>query len=146
MKKKIAEILLVEDNEDDIFLTRKAFEMSKFHANLNVLTRGEYVMDYLNKVGDYIDKPIPDIILLDLNLPKLNGIEVLNMIKTHQKFKVIPVIMLTTSEDELDVKNSYLGHSNSYIRKPVTFRRFQEVISQIEEFWFTVVKLFPDDK
>jgi chemotaxis family two-component system response regulator Rcp1 len=135
------EILLVEDNLGDIRLTKEALKDSKILNILNVVRNGEQALDYLRKSNEYTDAVRPDLILLDLNLPKKNGQEVLAEIKTDPDLKRIPVVILTTSKAELDILQSYNLHANCYIIKPVNFEDFTTVIRSIENFWFTVVKL-----
>jgi chemotaxis family two-component system response regulator Rcp1 len=135
------EILLVEDNLGDVRLTKEALKDSKILNILNVVRNGEQALDYLRKSNEYTDAVRPDLILLDLNLPKKNGQEVLAEIKTDPDLKRIPVVILTTSKAERDILQSYNLHANCYIIKPVNFEDFTTVIRSIENFWFTVVKL-----
>jgi CheY-like chemotaxis protein len=135
------EILLVEDNPGDARLTLEAFKDGKVQTNLNVVDDGQKAMDYLNKVGTYTKKPRPDIVLLDLNLPKKDGREVLAEIKADNNLKLIPVVILTTSKAEEDILNTYDHHANCYITKPVDLGQFMEVVRSIESFWLTLVKL-----
>lgn len=134
-------ILLVEDNEGDILLTKDALENGKILNKLTIVKDGKAAIDYLTKKDDYINSELPDLILLDINLPKKNGHEVLQFIKTNEDLKQIPVIMLTTSSSELDINLSYKEHANCYITKPVEVDSFLDVISKIENFWITIVKL-----
>lgn len=134
-------ILLVEDNEGDILLTKDALESGKILNKLTIVKDGKTAIDYLTKKDDYINSELPDLILLDVNLPKKNGHEVLHFIKTNEDLKQIPVIMLTTSSSELDINLSYKEHANCYITKPVEVDSFLDVISKIENFWITIVKL-----
>lgn len=136
------EILLVEDNEGDIILTRKAFERGKVINKLHVTRNGEEALDFLYKRNGYEDAVTPDLILLDLNMPKVNGQEVLADIKQNDRLKMIPVIVLTTSSADEDILRSYKLHANSYIKKPVDFLQFGEVIQQLQNYWFSVVR-FP---
>lgn len=135
------EILLVEDNEADIRLTREGIKEAKIHNNLYVTRDGEEAMQFLHKEGNYIDAVTPDLILLDLNLPKKDGREVLKEIKSDKTLSHIPVVILTTSEAEKDIIKSYKLHANCYVKKPMGIDQFVEVISAIENFWFTIVKL-----
>ena len=128
-------VLLVEDNEGDILLTREAFEESKVQADLSVVRNGQEALDFLFKRKDYEDAQKPDIILLDINIPIYNGHEVLQQIKTDEQLKTIPVIMLTTSNSQEDVKKSYEQHCNTYIVKPLDMEEFLEVILKIDQFW-----------
>jgi len=134
-------ILLVEDNPGDIRLTKEALKEGKIKNNLNVVMDGEEALLFLKKGGDHKDSPEIDIILLDLNLPKKDGREVLSEIKTDPVLKYIPVIILTTSSAEQDILTTYSNHANCYIMKPVDFNQFINVIRRIEEFWLTIVKL-----
>jgi len=138
---KPANVLLVEDNEDDIELTLEALEDSKVRMETHVVTDGISAMAFLHREGDYADKPRPDLILLDLNLPLMDGREVLKNIKEDPNLAQIPVVVLTTSEDDGDISNAYQLHANCYISKPVDFLKFTEIIRQIEGFWLQLVKL-----
>lgn len=140
LHKKI-EILLVEDNPGDVRLTQEAFKTGKVHNTLHVVWDGEEAMTFLNREGDYKDAPRPDIILLDLNLPKKDGREVLKDIKCDEKLKTIPVVVLTTSSAEEDILKSYNLHANCYITKPVDLDKFLTIVQYIEDFWLTIVKL-----
>lgn len=140
-KTRPVEILLVEDNEGDVFLTKKAFEKAKILNNIHVVEDGEKVMQYLRGDGEYKGSVKPDIILLDINLPKKNGTEVLVEIKEDDNFKRIPVVILTSSKAEQDVVKSYDLHASSYIVKPLDVSKFQNVVTAIEDFWFSVVIL-----
>ncbi|HRH39804.1 MAG TPA: response regulator [Flavobacteriales bacterium] len=135
------EILLIEDNPGDIVLTQEAFRESNLKTNMNVVGDGASAIEYLSHSGQYSGSASPDLILLDLNLPKLSGREVLELIKTHEHWKMIPVIMLTTSESEHDVNDAYLRHVNCYITKPMAFDPFIEVIRKIEGFWLGLARL-----
>lgn len=128
-------ILLIEDNPGDVRLTQEAFKEGKKKVNLEVVMDGVEAIKYLRKQDKYADVPIPDLILLDLNLPKWDGREVLKEIKTDKKLKRIPVVVLTTSNAEQDIINSYDLHANCYINKPVDFDNFFEIIQKIEDFW-----------
>lgn len=142
------EILLVEDNEADAFLTQTAFEQGKILNHLHLATDGEMALSILNKEPPYEDHVTPDIILLDINLPKIDGREVLQAIKSHETLKRIPVIILTGSEANEDIMQMYDLHATSYITKPVGVERFNEVVKATENFWFCVVELptQPDKK
>jgi CheY-like chemotaxis protein len=139
-------ILLVEDNPGDIRLTKEVLKEGKIRNNLSVVTDGEEALLFLKKTGQYKDDFTPDIILLDLNLPKKDGREVLSQIKDDPILKLIPVIVLTTSDAEQDIMNVYAHHANCYITKPVDFNQFINVIRSIENFWLTIVKLPRSDK
>lgn len=134
-------ILLVEDNEGDIELTKEALDESKIKNSMSVVRDGWEAIQYLEKKEGYEDVVAPNLVLLDINLPKLNGHKVLKHIKNHPDLKQIPVIMLTTSSDESDVIKSYENYSNCYITKPVEINRFLEVIASIEHFWISIVQL-----
>jgi chemotaxis family two-component system response regulator Rcp1 len=138
---KIVDILLVEDNPGDIRLTQEILKDSKIRNNLNVVMDGEEAITYLMKKGKHSNKKTPDIILLDLNLPKKNGKEVLAEIKTHPDLRRIPVVVLTTSVAEQDIMRSYDLYANCYITKPIDLDQFITVVKLIEDFWFTIVKL-----
>ncbi|PIR37204.1 MAG: response regulator [Alphaproteobacteria bacterium CG11_big_fil_rev_8_21_14_0_20_39_49] len=133
------EILLVEDNPGDVVLTKKAFETSKISNNINVAKDGEIALSMLRKEDGYSDIITPDIVLLDLNLPKKDGREVLEEIKNDEALKKIPVVVLTSSKAERDILETYGLHANSYILKPVNLEKFAEVVKSIENFWFTIV-------
>ena len=141
MDTKPVEILLVEDNEGDVGLVEEVFEDAKIRNTLHVAEDGEEAMLFLNKEKPFNKAPTPDIILLDLNLPQKDGREVLEEIKTDDKLKRIPVVVLTTSKAEEDIVRSYDLHANSYITKPVDFDQFIRVIKSIEDFWLEVVRL-----
>lgn len=134
-------ILLVEDNEGDIVLTLEAFNDVKLKNSIHVVRDGEEALQYLHQQGPYSDATLPDIILLDINLPKMDGKEVLAYIKSHDQFKSIPIVMLTTSSSEKDISDSYASYANCYITKPVDFEKFIQVIRSIEEFWISIVQL-----
>ena len=136
-----AEVLLVEDNEDDVVLMREGFKRSKLVVKLNHVTNGVECIDFLQKQGKYKDAPTPDIILLDLNMPLMDGREVLEKISQDEMLCHLPVVILTTSSEEQDVLSMYKLRCSSYIVKPVDFDKFQKVISEIGNYWFTVVVL-----
>ena len=139
-------ILLVEDNEGDIFLIKEAFEEAKLHTKLSVVKDGKEAVDFLNKQGKYTDVQLPDLLLLDVNLPKKNGHEVLQYIKGDDNLKHIPVIMLTTSSSPKDVNLAYKNYANCFITKPVDVNEFMKVITNIENFWISIVKLPTNNK
>jgi two-component system, chemotaxis family, response regulator Rcp1 len=138
------EILLVEDSPADIALTEEALLESKLRNHLHVVTDGEAAMAFLRREAPYGSVPRPDLILLDLNLPKKNGREVLAEIKADPSLSLIPIVIMTVSRDERDILESYRLHANCYIRKPVRFREFIEIVKSIEDFWFTIVTLPPN--
>lgn len=135
------EILLVEDNAGDVLLTKKAFEKAKLANNILVAKDGDIALQMLRKQGEYGDIPTPDLVLLDINLPRINGHEVLVEIKNDELLKRIPVVMLTSSKAEQDVLSTYDLHANSFIVKPINLQSFYEVVNAIEQFWFTIVVL-----
>jgi chemotaxis family two-component system response regulator Rcp1 len=138
------EVLLVEDSPGDVRLTREAFKDAKMHIGLHVVSDGIEAMAFLNREGAYANAPRPDLILLDLNLPKKSGREVLEEIKRSSLLKTIPVVILTTSSSEEDITRSYLLHANCYITKPVNLEGFLKVVKSIDCFWLTVVQLPPE--
>ncbi len=138
------EILLVEDNPGDERLTREALKEGKVYNNLHWVKDGVEAMEFLRRTGRYAEAPRPDIILLDLNLPKKDGREVLQEIKTDTDLKRIPVVVLTTSKAEEDVLRTYNLHANCYVTKPVDLEKFIVVVKSIDVFWLTVVTLPPN--
>jgi CheY-like chemotaxis protein len=138
---KPVEILLVEDNEGDIILTTEALEEGKINNSISVVKDGWEAVQFLEKKNGYEGVVTPDLILLDINMPKLNGHEVLNHIKSNPDLTHIPVVILTTSSSEMDVMKSYKNHANCYITKPVDVNNFLDVITRIENFWISVVQL-----
>lgn len=141
---KIVEVLLVEDNPGDVRLTEEALKEGKLKVNLNVVMNGEDAVKFLRKEDMYAGAPQPDIILLDLNIPRKSGMEVLEEIKEDASLRYIPVVILTTSSAEEDILKTYNLHANCYITKPVDFEQFINVIRKVEDFWLTIVKLpFP---
>ncbi len=144
MQFKQVEILLVEDNPGDIDLTSEALEDSKINNNLHIAIDGQEALDFLYKKGKFKDSPTPDIILLDLNLPKVDGREVLENIKAHKNLRRIPVVILTSSKAEEDIIRTYDLHANCYIQKPLDFDNFLEIVRKIESFWMSIVVL-PND-
>ena len=140
------EILIVEDNPGDVRLTREVLANGKALNNLHVVQDGQQAVDFLHRKGRYANAVRPDLVLLDLNLPKKDGREVLAEIKQDPRLKRIPVVVLTTSDDEEDVLQSYNRHASSYIVKPVNLDQFIKVVRSIEGFWLSVVKLPPRDE
>ena len=138
---EVIDVLLVEDDPGDVLLIREAFEDNKVHNRLHVVSDGVEAIDFLRKEGENGQAPTPDLILLDLNLPRMDGREVLAEIKADEDLRQIPVVVLTTSKAEEDVLRSYKLHANAYVTKPVDFDRFIEVVRQIDDFFVTVVKL-----
>jgi CheY-like chemotaxis protein len=137
------EVLLVEDDPGDVLMTQEAFEEHKVRNKLNVVQDGEEALAYLRREGQYADAPRPDLVLLDLNLPRVDGREVLQVIKEDQDLRRIPVVVLTTSQADEDIIRSYSLHANAYVTKPVDFDSFIAVVRQIDEFFVSVVKLPP---
>lgn len=137
----IAKVLLVEDNPGDARLTKEALAESKVKIELFHVEDGTDAMSFLKKENGYADVPSPDLVLLDLNLPKMNGSEVLKQMRDIPEYANTPVVVLTTSQDEEDIARSYDLHANCYVSKPVDFDAFVKVIKSIDEFWFTIVKL-----
>jgi CheY-like chemotaxis protein len=134
-------VLLVEDDPGDVLITREAFEENKVCNQLSVVSDGVNALQFLRREDGYADAPRPDLILLDLNLPRMDGHEVLASIKSDSDLQRIPIVVLTTSDAEEDVLRSYDLHANAYVTKPVDFERFLGVVRQIDEFFVTVVKL-----
>jgi len=134
-------ILLVEDNPGDIRLTQEAFRESKKNVELEVITDGVEAMKFLTQQPPYEDKKRPDLILLDLNLPKRDGRELLAIIKSDERFRRIPVVVLTTSKSETDIEQCYDLHANCFINKPIDFDNFFEIIHKIEDFWLSTIIL-----
>jgi CheY-like chemotaxis protein len=138
---KSIDILLVEDNEGDARLAKEAMRDSKLRNTLHHVGDGEEAMEFLYQRGKHADAPRPDLILLDLNLPRKDGRAVLEEVKTDENLKRIPVVILTTSSDEQDILRSYNLHANCYITKPIDLNQFLKVVRSIEDFWLTIVKL-----
>lgn len=134
-------ILIAEDNPTDVMIMREAMEGAKVQLELHAVSDGVATLEFLRRMGNNKDAPRPDLILLDLNMPRKNGHEVLAEIKADPEFKDIPVVMLTTSQAEDDLAKAYANHVNCYIRKPLDFEAFVQVVRSIEQFWFTVVTL-----
>lgn len=134
-------ILLVEDNEGDILLTTEALEEGKISNTLKVIRDGATMLNYLKEIAENSPSELPDLILLDINLPKKNGHEVLKEVKSNKLLKHIPVIMLTTSSSEVDILKSYQEHANCYLIKPMEVSDFLKVIEKIEDFWLSLVRL-----
>jgi CheY-like chemotaxis protein len=138
---RVVDVLLVEDDEGDVLMTREAFEYYKLQNRLHVVSDGELAMQFLRREGQYADAPRPGLILLDVNLPRKSGMEVLAELKQDDDLLTIPVIMLTTSRAEEDIVRSYSLHANAFVSKPVDFEHFIEAIRQIDTFFLTLVKL-----
>ena len=140
---EIIDVLLVEDDPGDVLLIREAFADNKVRNRLHVVSDGVDALAFLRREGEHADAPQPDLVLLDLNLPRKDGREVLAEVKRDDALRHIPVVVLTTSKAEEDVLKSYKLHANAYVTKPVDFERFIDVVRQIDEFFVTVVKLPP---
>jgi CheY-like chemotaxis protein len=142
------EILLVEDDPGDVVLTQEALALCKMRNNVTVMTNGEQALAYVRKEGEYQDAARPDLVLLDLNLPRVNGREVLAAMKNDPALAPIPVVVLTTSQAEEDVLSSYQLHANAFVSKPVDFTQFVDVVREIDDFFLTVVRLprTPEDR
>ncbi len=145
-KGKPVEILLVEDNPGDIRLATEALKTAKLDTNINVTMDGEDAMAYLHKEGKYVNAVEPDLILLDLNLPKLDGREVLGQIKNDPELKRIPVLVLTISQNDNDIRGCYTDHANCYITKPIDYNHFIQVVKSIEHFWLVIAQLPIDER
>jgi chemotaxis family two-component system response regulator Rcp1 len=137
------DILIVDDNRADIRLVQEIFKKGKMIVNLHAVLDGVEAMEYLRNEGKYKDAPFPDLILLDLNMPRKDGREVLEDIKSDEILKAIPVIVMTISKAEEDILRSYKLHANAYIVKPIELNQFTNVVSSIEDFWLTIVRLPP---
>jgi CheY-like chemotaxis protein len=135
------DVLLVEDDEGDVLMTREAFEFYKIRNRLHVVSDGDQALDFLRQTGKFADAPRPGLILLDVNLPRRSGLEVLEELKRDPELLVIPVVMLTTSQAEEDILRSYQLHANAYVSKPVDFEHFIAAIQQIDDFFLTLVRL-----
>ena len=135
------EIMIVEDNKGDVRLAREALRESKIHNTIHHVPDGVEAMEFLHRQGKYALAPRPDLILLDLNLPRMDGREVLAAIKSDSDLKRIPVVILTVSNDEIDIFKTYNLHANCYITKPIDLDQFIQVVKSIEDFWLTIVKL-----
>ena len=138
---KPVEVLLAEDNPGDVMLTKKALKRGKLANNLHVVTDGVEALSFLRHQGEYADAPRPDLVLLDLNMPRKDGQEVLEELKNDPELRRIPVVILTSSESEEDIVKSYELNANAYLTKPVDFDGFVEIVDRLEDFWFQVVKL-----
>ena len=136
-------ILLVDDSDADVMLTQLAFEEARVANAMHVARDGVEALEFLHKQGSYQDAPTPDVILLDLNMPRMNGLEVLQELKADEQLRNIPVVVLTTSQAEADVWRSYNLYANAYIPKPVSLPDFLDVVRSFENFWLAVVKLSP---
>lgn len=140
-KDRPVELLLIEDNSGDILLTKEAFEEIQFTENLSVVTDGEAAIDFLYKQGRYTEAPTPDLIILDLNIPRIDGRELLAKVKNDDLLKKIPIIVLSTSKSDRDIKTCYDLQANCYLIKPVDFEEFLEIVTYIRDFWLGMVKI-----
>lgn len=138
-KSRLAEFLLVDDNEDDVFLTREAFDASKFKVNLHHVDDGRKCLQFLRKQGPFANAPMPDLILLDMHMPVMDGHQVLSEIVKDKALCHIPVVVLTTSYEAEDIKKMYSLRCSSYITKPINFDNFVQTIGQMTDYWLTVV-------
>jgi CheY-like chemotaxis protein len=138
-------ILLVEDNEGDVLLIKEAFQEASIVNNISTVNNGEKAIQFLGKSAPYEDEMSPDLILLDVNLPRKNGYEVLEYVKTNDRLKQIPVIILTTSADDKDILKSYKNYANCFITKPVNVDDFLKTVAKIENFWVQLIKLPPQE-
>ena len=135
------DVLLVEDDEGDVLMTREAFEFYKVRNPLHVVSDGEQALQFMRRTGPYADAPRPGLVLLDVNLPRLSGLEVLAELKQDPELRLIPVVMLTTSQADEDILRSYTLHANAYVSKPVDFEQFTAAIRQIDDFFLSLVQL-----
>lgn len=139
--KRLADVLLADDDENDVFIMKRALNKANVVLNLHHVIDGEEAMKFLRKEDPYTLKPTPDLILLDLRMPRKDGLEVLNDIKNDSKFKVIPVCILTTSSDDQDVIKSYSNYASAYITKPVDLEQLKKIVAILDSFWFSIVTL-----
>jgi CheY-like chemotaxis protein len=135
------DVLLIEDDPGDVLMTREAFEQRGLRNRLHVVSDGEQAIEFLRHAGDFTAAPTPGLILLDLNLPRRNGLDVLAEVKSDRELLRIPVVVLTTSDAQEDIARSYSLHANAYVTKPIDFDRFMNTIGQIDDFYLTLVKL-----
>ncbi len=138
---KTIRILMAEDNDMDVFLVREAFDQGRLAVHLDVTENGVDALAYLRREGQYADRPRPDLVMLDINMPRLDGLSTLKAIREDPDLRTLPVIMLTTSDAETDVLRSYESFANAYIVKPISMDNFFSVIRTFEDFWFSVVRL-----
>jgi len=141
---RLIEILLIDDDDGDVLLARRALENGKILNTMHVAKDGIEAMEFLKQTGKFVDAPRPDLILLDLNMPRKDGREVLAEIKQDPHLRSIPVVVLTTSDSDQDVADMYDLHANCYVTKPVDLEQFTKIVKEIRQFWFSVVKLPPD--
>lgn len=141
-----ATVLLVEDNEGDVVLTQEALRDAKLHVALERVADGHEALAYLRREGGHANAAVPDLILLDLNMPRMDGRELLTIVKADPALRAIPVVVLTSSSAEIDVLESYDLQASCYITKPVDFERFREIVERLQDFWFTLVRLPPRER
>jgi CheY-like chemotaxis protein len=141
LDRRAAQILLVEDDEGDVIITREAFEHYQIHNSLHVVSDGDKALQFVQRRGEYTQAPRPDLVLLDLNLPGRHGLEVLAELKSDPELRVIPVVVLTTSQADEDISRSYSLHANAYVSKPVEAANFMNVIWQIDQFFGSTAEL-----
>jgi two-component system, chemotaxis family, response regulator Rcp1 len=146
MEGSLLQVLLVEDNPGDVRLTEEAFKDAKVQLEMHVAGDGIEAMEFLRREGKFAESPRPDLILLDLNLPRKDGRDALAEIKCDPSLMTIPVVILTTSASDVDIESSYMLHANCYISKPVDMEGFLTVVKSIDDFWLSVVKLPPKEK
>ncbi|MGE0268647.1 MAG: response regulator [Candidatus Omnitrophota bacterium] len=139
--KKLVHVLMVDDDEGDIQLTKECLLEAKIRIDLSVVNDGEQCMEFLRRQGKYSDAQLPDVILLDLNMPKKDGRQTLEEIRADKVLKAIPVVILTTSDADQDIVESYTKGANSYVKKPVDFEQYRKIVSEISDFWFEIVAL-----
>jgi len=137
----VIEVLMVDDDEGDTLMAQEAFEDIGFPHNFHIVHDGIQALDFMEKKGEFVDAPDPDFVLLDINMPRMNGHEVLDWIRHHHKYELIPVVILTTSHSDEDIFKSYKGRANSFVTKPTDIREFNNAVRAIREFWFSVARL-----
>lgn len=141
MEAKIIEILMVDDDEGDTFMAQEALEESKFANKMHIAYDGLEALEFMEKKGKYSDAPTPDLVLLDINMPRMHGHEVLKWMRAHDTYKCTPVVMLTTSNSPQDIQQSYEQHANCYVTKPVDLDQFNHIVKSIDAFWTGIVQL-----
>jgi len=134
-------ILMAEDNPDDVIITKRAWKKGQIQNPLHIVNNGEEAIEFLHKKGSYTDAPTPSLILLDLKMPRMDGFEVLSILKGDNQFRTIPIIVLTTSDRDIDIKRAYRLGCNSYICKPVNFEKFKKVLMEIQQYWLILCKI-----
>ncbi|MEZ5363031.1 MAG: response regulator [Bryobacterales bacterium] len=144
-QRRLADILLVEDNEDDVYLTRRGFERAKLPVTLHHVANGCECMAFLRREGGYEDAPVPDLILLDLNMPRMDGRQVMEAIAKDERLRTLPVVILTTSKSDADLLEMYKLRCSTYVAKPIDFDQFESVIEGIQSYWLNVAALPPKE-